>query len=282
MRIAVTGATGFVGRHVVAALARRQDVDVVAASRSPVSADAALPSVRWVQLDIATPSTDDFALLGRPDVLLHLAWSGLPNYRSLHHFESELPVQYRFLAGLVRAGLPAMVCTGTCFEYGMQSGPLDEALEPAPANPYGFAKDTLRRQLAFLRDESAFGLTWARLFYLYGDGQSPRSLYAQLHAAASRGERTFKMSAGEQLRDYLPVTQVAETLVQLALTAPDSGVVNVCSGQPVSVRALVERWILESGWTIQPELGCHPYPDYEPMAFWGRNDRLRSVLEPAR
>jgi nucleoside-diphosphate-sugar epimerase len=280
MKVAVTGATGFIGRHVLAALAGREGVEVVVAGRRALPTDAApgSGSVRQVKLDIATPSPDDFALLGRPDVLVHLAWSGLPNYRSLHHFESELPLQYRFLAGLVRSGLPAMVCTGTCFEYGMQSGPLGEDLDPDPTNPYGFAKDALRRQLTFLRDESAFGMTWARLFYMYGEGQSPRSLYAQLNSAAARGDHAFKMSAGEQLRDYLPVTEVAENLVALALAAPDSGVVNVCSGQPVSVRALVEKWIRENGWKLQLEMGCYPYPDYEPMAFWGRNERLKSVL----
>ena len=78
MRVAVTGATGFVGRHVVAALARRQDVEVVAASRRFVPADASLPSVRRVQLDIATPSAEDFALLDHVQGLFQELWDGEP------------------------------------------------------------------------------------------------------------------------------------------------------------------------------------------------------------
>ena len=80
-------------------------------------------------------------------MLIHLAWGGLPNYRSLHHVETELPAQYRFLRGLVEAGLQSLVVAGTCFEYGMQSGPLDEEQPTRPETPYGFAKDTLRREL---------------------------------------------------------------------------------------------------------------------------------------
>ena len=104
--------------------------------------------------------------MGRPDVLIHLAWGGLPNYRSLHHFEHELPIQYRFLSDLVRSGLSGLVVAGTCFEYGMQSGQLSEDMGSCPDNPYGFAKDALRRQLEYLHEVNSFALTWARLFYI--------------------------------------------------------------------------------------------------------------------
>jgi nucleoside-diphosphate-sugar epimerase len=277
MKVAVTGATGFVGRHVVAALSREASVDIVTSSRGNDACGRGA-SVRHVPLDIAQPSAGDYDALGRPDVVIHLSWSGLPNYRSLHHFETELPRQHAFLAGLVRAGLPALVCTGTCFEYGMQSGALDETMRADPQNPYGFAKDALRRQLTFLRESTPFRLTWARLFYMYGEGQSPQSLYPLLASAAKRGERVFRMSGGEQLRDYLPVSEVASLLVRLALHAPDAGLVNVCSGRPVAVRSLVERWLGENSWDLALELGHYPYPDYEPMAFWGRDDKLRTAL----
>ncbi|HEX2542303.1 MAG TPA: NAD(P)-dependent oxidoreductase [Caldimonas sp.] len=277
MKVAVTGATGFVGRHVVAALSREAGVSVVTSSRGG-DAGGADGGVRHVPLDIAQPSLGDYHALGRPDVLIHLSWSGLPNYRSLHHFESELPRQHTFLSGLVRAGLPALVCTGTCFEYGMQSGALDETMRPDPQNPYGFAKDALRRQLAFLRDSTPFRFTWARLFYMYGEGQSAQSLYPLLASAAERGERVFRMSGGEQLRDYLPVSEMASMLVGLALRAPDAGIVNVCSGRPVAVRSLVEGWIRQNNWNLALELGHYPYPDYEPMAFWGCREKLTRAL----
>jgi nucleoside-diphosphate-sugar epimerase len=87
------------------------------------------------------------------------------------------------------------------------------------------------------------------------------------------------MSGGEQLRDYLPVSEVARSLVALVLKQADIGVVNVCSGQPVSVRKLVEGWIAENDWSIDLNLGRYPYPDYEPMAFWGDRRKLNKLLE---
>jgi dTDP-6-deoxy-L-talose 4-dehydrogenase (NAD+) len=272
MKIAVTGATGFIGRHVLTELARH-DVEVIAISRH------ATPGAGGVQLDIQAAPGDAFDLIGRPDALIHLAWGGLPNYRSLHHFEQELPAQYRFLSNLIAAGLNNLVVVGTCFEYGMQSGPLSEDLPARPDNPYGYAKDSLRRQLEYLRAAHPFNLTWARLFYLHGEGQAASSLLPLLRQAVARGDSVFNMSGGEQLRDYLPVTEVARCLVALALKRADSGVVNLCSGQPISVRKLVEGWIKDNDWSIELNLGHYPYPDYEPMAFWGDRRKLDSLLE---
>jgi nucleoside-diphosphate-sugar epimerase len=269
MKVAVTGARGFIGRHVLGELARR-DVEVIATERPGVARDRpAAANVRWISLDIATPPEDAFAALRRPDVLLHLAWNGLPNYRSLHHVESELQRQYDFLNNAIRNGLPALVTVGTCFEYGLQSGPLAANLETRPTNPYGSAKDELRKKLQDLKAVHPYKLTWARLFYMYGDDQPATSLLPLLKAAVAAGDKQFPMSGGEQLRDYLPVTEVARRLADLAMIPGDPGPINVCSGRPISVRRLVESWIDQNGWKIEPKYGELPYPDYEPMAFWG-------------
>jgi len=269
MKIAVTGASGFIGRHVVAELLRK-NIEVVAVTRNNGLSIKADQNIRLVTLDIAHQVKECFTLLGRPDVLLHLAWDGLPNYTSLHHFESELPRQYHFLKQLIDAGLPNLLVTGTCFEYGLLSGPLAEDTRPQPNNPYGFAKEALHQQLEFLKTANPFNLIWGRLFYMYGEGQPGRSLFSQLRDAVLRGEKTFNMSGGEQLRDYLPVTMVAKKLVQLALSGQDMGTINICSGIPVSVRSLVEQWIKQYSWDIELNLGFYQYPDHEPMAYWGK------------
>ncbi|MDQ8050659.1 NAD(P)-dependent oxidoreductase [Luteibacter sp.] len=279
-RIAVTGAGGFIGRHVLDALSAAGGSEVIAVTRSGWQGE--LPhGVRHMRMDLSMPSPDAWQMLDRPDVLVHLAWGGLPNYSSHHHFESELPVHYRFLKGLVEQGLPALLCAGTCFEYGMREGMLHESQQPQPHNCYAFAKDALRRQLGFLREQHAFALTWARLFYTYGPGQPAGSLYGQFQAAVVRGEREFPMSGGEQLRDYLPVQEVARLVGALALSKADAGIVNVCAGGPTSVRKLVEGWAREQNWPGALALGRYPYPRHEPMAFWGSDAKLRRVLEAA-
>jgi len=277
MKIAVTGASGFVGRHVTAQLARLP-VELIAVTRNATHLKDLGRAVRIVELDIADADAKCFERLGRPDTLIHLAWEGLPNYKSLHHFDTELTRQYRFLKGLVEAGLPSLLVTGTGAEYGMQSGAMSEDMPTRPDNPYGHAKDALRRQLEFLRTMQPFALTWARLFWMFGDGQPRTSLLPQLREAVYRGDKIFDMSCGEQLRDYLPVDEVARLVVELALRHPNAGTVNVCAGVPISVRRLVEQWIKENAWEIELNLGRYPCPDYEPMAIWGNRRKLNQLL----
>ena len=282
MKVAVTGASGFVGRHVLAALLEH-DVEIVAVTRDASRLAGLGAGVNAVEMDIAKPATDCFEQIGRPDVLIHLAWDGLPNYKSLHHFETELPKQYQFLKLMVESGLSSLTVTGTCFEYGMQSGPLPADLFTCPNNPYGYAKDALRKQLEYLKTIKPFDLTWARLFYMYGAGQARNSLFPLLKEAVLRGDKTFNMSGGEQLRDYLPVEAAARQIVHIALARRDMGAINICSGRPVSVRRLVEQWISENDWDIQLNLGHYPYPDYEPMAFWGGSfvgDNIQNTHQP--
>lgn len=276
IKVAVTGATGFIGRYVLRALLRHA-VDVTVLARNPGRLRE-FHGLRIVEADLRDADENCFDILGRPDVLIHLAWGWLPNYRSLHHFETELPLHYQFLKLMIEAGLTSVVCIGTCFEYGMQSGPLTEDLPTLPNNPYGYAKDALRRSLQFLQAVRPFNFTWGRLFYLYGEGQASSALYPQLKQAVERGDRVFNMSGGEQLRDYLPVETAADYITALAVKNADLGVVNICSGRPISVRTLVENWLKNCGWAIELNLGHYPYPDYEPMAFWGDRRRLDSIL----
>ncbi|TDI80415.1 MAG: NAD(P)-dependent oxidoreductase [Betaproteobacteria bacterium] len=275
MKIAMTGASGFIGRHVLTELLK-QEVEIVAITRGAFPAELSRV-VRTIEVDISHPAPSCFEKIGCPEILLHLAWGGLPNYKSLHHFETELPGQYHFLKILVESGLPSLLVTGTCFEYGKQSGSLSEEMLAQPNNPYGYAKNALRLQLEFLKLANPFSLTWARLFYMYGQGQSNASLFTKLKEAVVRGDKVFNMSGGEQLRDYLPVGEIAGQIVRLAMLKRDIGVINICSGEPVSIRKLVERWLHENNWKIELNLGHYPYPDYEPMAFWGDSSRIDSI-----
>lgn len=271
MKIVVTGASGFVGRYVVDELDAR-GINTVACTRSLDVAPESGPTIKWLEQDLNQASDGFYQEIGESDVLIHLAWPGLPNYNSLHHFEEALPNQYLFLRNAVQAGLKSLVVAGTCFEYGMQSGPLSASSKARPENPYGFAKDALRQQLEYLQSKHEFNLTWGRLFYVYGDGQAETSLFPALKKAAENGDSGFKMSSGEQIRDFLPIEDAVKRLVDLALDPKPHRITNICSGKPISVRARVELWIEEYGWDIKPDCGHFLSPKYEPMAFWGVQD----------
>ena len=279
MKVAITGASGFLGRYVLGALSK-SNVEVVVLVRNVEKLDVDVSDIHVVEGDIAETGIDWYRKLESPDVLIHLAWGGLPNYKSRRHFEFELPIHYKFLESLVQGGLQSLLVVGTCFEYGDQTGCLSENQKTEPNNPYGFAKDTLRKQLEFLKLEYQFAFSWTRLFYLYGDGQAKSALFSQLRAAIVNEDRIFNMSGGKQIRDFMEVSTVAHKLVQLAVLQQDLGIVNVCSGVPVSVQCLVEGWLEDNQWAIELNLGHFPYPDYEPMSFWGDSSKLDRILSP--
>lgn len=280
MKILVTGATGFVGRHVVAALcARGHDIVAVARNRQKAIQMPWYKDVNFVACDLYDPEVDPAAMLGAPEAMMHLAWPGLPNYKGRFHFEVNLPADYRFIKNMLIAGTQQVLVTGTCFEYGMQNGVLTEDAPTFPNTSYGLAKDTLRKFLQALQTDLGFILQWVRLFYMYGPGQNSNSLFAQLDRAIDEGTEIFNMSGGEQLRDYLPVQEVARCLALLVEHSELQGIINCCSGQPISVRRLVEQHIVERNADIHINLGYYSYPDYEPMAFWGNRKKLDRCLE---
>lgn len=281
MKVLVTGATGFIGNHFVSRLLERGHV-VVAVGRDETKASKLswYKDVKFLACDIHAPDfKPTLEQFGNPDALAHLAWPRLPNYNELFHMEENLPADYQFLRSLVDQGLKQVLVTGTCFEYGMQNGCLTEETPTIPANPYALAKDTLRKLLQSLQNKHSFSLKWARLFYMYGPGQNPNSLLAQLEHAINNGESVFNMSGGEQLRDYLPVETVALFLVSLLENTYYNGVVNICNGKPISVRRLVEEFLSKHGAEIRLELGYYPYSVNEPMAFWGSSRLFQWPVE---
>ncbi|MET4186702.1 nucleoside-diphosphate-sugar epimerase [Bradyrhizobium sp. JR7.2] len=285
MKVLVTGATGFVGRHVVSALlAKGHSVAAVARDANKARSLLWFEHVEFIACDLHSDFPRVFAD-GPPDALIHLAWPGLPNYRSFFHVGRNLPADLVFLEAAVDVGVLQIVVAGTCLEYGMQHGPLTEQADTAPTTAYGFAKDALRKSLQFLQQEKPFTLQWMRLFYMYGEGQNPKSLLSQLDRAIDEDAPFFNMSAGDQLRDYLPIKEVAANFVH-ALENPAScnGVINCCSGKPISVLDLVSQHCQARSSDIELRRGYYPYPDYEPLAFWGVPSKLDvlKVLEVAR
>jgi nucleoside-diphosphate-sugar epimerase len=275
MRVMVTGATGFVGRHVVNALhARGHSIVAIARDLKRAQEMPWFDRVEFTQCDLHESFQPLLQPECLPDAIVHLAWPGLPNYRDFFHISKNLPADLAFLEAAVNSGVPHMLIAGTCLEYGMQYGALTEAMETRPTTPYGLAKDSLRKALQLLQRERPFTLQWMRLFYMYGEGQNKNSLLAQLDRAIDEGQPVFNMSAGEQLRDYSTIREVAENFC-LAVENPQcEGVINCCSGRPISVFDLVKQRSDAKASNIKLNRGYYPYPDYEPLAFWGVPSKL--------
>ena len=276
MKIAITGATGFIGRHVRSVLVKTDHVVVLVVRNVKKVGDRAA-NEEIVVADLSQARTDWFELFGKPDAVLHLAWGGLSNYMDSYHVDVELPMQLKFLQSLIDSGLKKLVVAGTCYEYGLSSGAISESQMTNPNTPYGIAKDSLRKALFEIRSKKDFELTWARVFYPYGEGQSENSIYSQLTKAISSDEKEFAMGSGVQMLDFIQVTRVAKVLRTFVTETKGVGLINVGSGEPQSVIEFVKKLIYHFESNIVPRVGAVADREYESLSFWSDNDLLDSL-----
>lgn len=279
MKILVTGATGFIGHHVVQWLTD-QEYDVVATGTSEEKAKkfAWYNSVDFIPCNYYSENRDYFEYFNKPDILIHLAWKNVHNVMDISNITDTLFREINFYKSFVNADMKKIVGIGSCHEYGLVNGCCSEDMPTNPINPYAISKDTLRRYLALSVVKRKTPFNWIRIFFAYGEGQNKKSLIPQLNYAILHGDKEFPMTGGEQLRDYLPIEKIAEYIGKISLQKDTLGVVNCCSGDMISVRRLIEEMILEKNATISPKFGMYPYIPYEGMAFWGDTKKLRECL----
>jgi len=280
-KILVTGATGFIGGYVIKELLQ-QGFNVIATSSNQKKAEQKnwINNVTYLPLDFSLldDNINYHEYFQQPDTVIHLAWEGLPNYNDNFHINENLPRHKLFLHNLVKNGLQNLCVTGTCLEYGMQEGELSEEMDCKPTIAYAIAKNELRKYLESLQEKFVINLKWIRLFYMFGEGQSPKSLFSQIDKAIEGKDDFFNMSFGEQLRDFLPIEKVAETIINIATQKNINGVINCGSGVPVSVKQMVTTYLNHLNKNIKLNLGYYPYNDYEPLAFWADTIKLKQIM----
>lgn len=277
MKIAITGATGFIGSHVRDVLAGTAH-EVVLAVRHPEMVLRKSEREKIVSADLYDKRTDWFDLLETPDAVMHLAWGGLPNYMDEYHVDLELPSQIRFIKVLIDSGLKKLLVSGTCFEYGLVEGGVSESMSTQPRTPYAIAKDILRKELFQMQLESDFDLTWTRIFYPYGEGQSEKSIFMQLKHSIEKNEKFFLMSSGKQVFDFIEVERVAQILCELLINKNRVGILNIGSGNPTNLLSFVLEQINRFGSSILPLTDSLPDRPWEPKLYWSDNSKARLFL----
>ncbi|HEX2105058.1 MAG TPA: NAD(P)-dependent oxidoreductase [Solirubrobacteraceae bacterium] len=275
--VLVTGATGFVGRHAVAALRSRGHEVVAVRSRSGAPVDGA---ARTLVADLLDGDGHD-ALVADAGAshLLHLAW-----YAEHGRFWTALEnldwigATLRLLRAFREGGGRRAVVAGTCAEYAWDGeGPLEEEGTPLrPSTLYGAAKRATHVAAEAYARQEGLGLAWGRIFFLFGPGEAPGRLIPSVAGALLRGEEAA-VTAGEQVRDFLAIEELGGAFAAM-LESDVEGAVNVASGRAVPVREVVGMVGRALGAEDRIRYGALPARPGDPPSIVADVRRLRDEV----
>ncbi|PZO17844.1 MAG: NAD-dependent epimerase/dehydratase [Burkholderiales bacterium] len=240
--VLLTGATGFVGRQVLAALLDSGAQVRVIVRHGKEAGLADRPGVESVLTThdlFAEPATWWSQALAGVQTVVHCAWYAEPG----KYLQS--PINLHCLEGTLRLGLAAtqagvtrFVGIGTCFEYDVDACFLQISTPLRPRSLYASAKAAAFFNLQQLFLSSEVDFAWCRLFYLYGEGEDPRRLVPYLHQKLRAGE-LVELTDGHQIRDYLDVKVAGRQIAEVTL-GDHTGPLNICSNIPTTVRQMCE------------------------------------------
>ena len=274
MVVLVTGANGYIGRHVVTALLDK-GARVIACD---VTCDGVDKRAEIRELNLFTPSSGNiYEELGSPDVCLHMAWrNGFVHNASTQM--GDLSAHYNFLISMIDGGLKHLAVMGTMHEIGYWEGMIDERTPCNPVSMYGIAKDALRRSLFLYATQKEICIQWLRAYYILGDDRHSNSIFAKLLLAAEAGSKTFPFTSGKNKYDFITVGELSHQISSAVLQTEINGIINCCSGIPMTLAERVEQFIAENKLNISLDYGAFPDRPYDSPCVYGDPTKINEIL----
>ena len=272
MKVLVTGANGYIGSKVVKYLCDN-NIDVIATDISNENVDS---RCTFISANIFENKDNWLSVFGNPDVCLHLAWRDGFVHNSDKHMH-DLPFHINFLKCLIDNGIKQLAVMGTMHEIGYYEGAIDENTPCNPLSLYGKSKNELRSViLEYAKGKCVF--QWLRAFYIFGDDSFGNSIFCKIRKASEMGQKLFPFTSGKNKYDFIHVDELAMQISKVILQRDIQGIINCCSGKPISLSEQVEWYIKHNHLDIKLDYGKYPDRSYDSPCVYGDDSKIRKVL----
>ena len=276
IKVLVTGANGYIGHHVTEQLLENNDIQVIAVDFNNNNIDT---RAEYLNVDILNESTNNdlYHALTCPDKVIHLAWQDGFNHYAQSHI-NNLINHFYFLKNMIDSGVKSLTVMGTAHEVGYHEGRITENTPCNPLSYYGIAKNTLRQLLFAYAKDKDVKIKWLRAYYITGDDKHNHSVFTKLLEADEKGQEEFPFVKGTNQFDFIDINDLAKMIAKAAMQDEITGIINVCSGEPRSLKNKAEEFIKEHNLKIKLKCGVFPARKYDSPVIYGDNEKIQKIL----
>lgn len=272
-KILVTGANGYIGKHVVSALLDK-GYEVYACD---IKFDKVDERAKKINISIFEENIDIYKKMGEPDICIHLAWRDGFVHNSENHI-LDLYSHYKFITNMIDGGLKHLVVMGSMHEIGYWEGAINEETPTNPSSLYAIAKNSLRQMIEVAIKDKDITFQWIRGYYIIGDDFYSNSIFSKIYKAELEGKETFPFTTGKNKYDFIMIDEFVEQIIACATQKEITGIINCCSGEPISLAEMAEKFIRENSFKIRLEYGAFPDRPYDSPKVWGDKRKIENIM----
>ena len=218
-----------------------------------------------------------FEELGSPDLCIHMALKDGFIHNSTTHMEN-LSNHFIFLKNMIDRGCKRIAVMGSMHEVGYWEGAITADTPCRPLSQYGISKNALREAVLQYAKDKNTNIYWLRGFYVMGDDLKNCSIFTKILQAEKEGKETFPFTTGKNKYDFIDIKDLAAQIVAASTQDDYTGIINVCTGKPISLKDKVELFIQENHLKIKLDYGAFPDRVYDSPIIYGDNTIIKYIM----